>query len=358
MMTLALGLRNQGCEVAVASSGQVQEHFHGPGWFEAHGIRHFDVPFPAYSRLRRDLGRALGAVAALGRAVKAFRPDIMHVHWRSTSPYARAVSAWHGLPFVSTIHLEQIPAGAYRFISFWGSRVIAVSSETRRLLVDSFGVDPARIRIVYNGADPEWFRPPNEEERRGARQALGLRGDEKVVCLIGRLERVKGHDVLLRALGRLRRKGMKVKAVFAGSGGEREQITALASREGVLDDLVMPGYADTREVLWASDVCTLPSRVEGFPLVVVEAMLCGVVPIRTPAGGATDQIDDGVNGFIVPFDDDDSLAERIRMLLENDGLRGRMAHHARLKALRCFTTDRMVSATRKVYEEVLKGRRE
>lgn len=107
----------------------------------------------------------------------------------------------------------------------------------------------------------------------------------------------------------------------------------------------MIGYQDSQKVYWASDVLVLPSRKEGFPLVIVEAMLSGVVPIRTPAAGAYDQIEDGKTGFIIGFDDYKMLANRLDQLLSDDKFREKIAINAYNFAKENFTADIMVEKT-------------
>ncbi|MGB9825610.1 MAG: glycosyltransferase family 4 protein, partial [Desulfofundulus sp.] len=232
-------------------------------------------------------------------------------------------------------------------------RAIAISRETRDYLEHEFGVPSNKIRVIYNGVDEQYFRPPTERERMQARQELGVRAEDYVASLIGRLERVKGHDVLINALAKLRKMGLDVVALLAGSGSEADTIRRLAVEAGVSDLIRLVGYVDSRLVLWASDVSVLPSRQEGFPLVVVEAMMCGVVPIRTPAAGAFDQIEDGVNEFIVPFDDPETLALRMKQVLEDAELRMRLSAAAIESARQRFCKRQMVDNTTAVYEEAL-----
>lgn len=81
MMTLAKGFRARGCEVAVASNGQVQEHSHGPEWFEANGIRHFHVSFPGPSLSLSSARQAIQALVGLNKVIRhSFHPDLIHVH--------------------------------------------------------------------------------------------------------------------------------------------------------------------------------------------------------------------------------------------------------------------------------------
>ena len=102
-------------------------------------------------------------------------------------------------------------------------------------------------------------------------------------------------------------------------------------------------------MLWAADVLVLPSRLEGFALVVVEAMCAGLVVIRTPSGGAADQIVDGQTGLIVPFDDVPSLARAISRLTDPEE-RARLCVGSVARARTRFTRSGMVRSLLSVYE--------
>ncbi len=354
MFTLAKGLMSIGWEVAIASGGQVGEHSHGPEWFESNGISHFYIPFPGPSLKFGNLIRVVKAYFEMDSLVRRFHPGIIHVHWRATGPYARVQQLLHKIPFVTSLHLEGIPSGfGYKIGSFWGERSIVISRETRDYLINNFRVSPSKIRIVYNGSDESYFRPPTEEEYFNARQTFGLSPKDMVVSLLGRLEVVKGHDVLIKALTLLRAKGYNIIALFAGEGSQAQALAQLATDAGVADLVRFLGYTDSRQVLWASDVSVLPSRQEGFAIVIVESMLCGVVSVRTPTAGAYDQIEDGVNGFIVPFDDSCALATRLQQLLGDNELKRKMASAALLNARNRFTQQSMVEKIEAVYQELL-----
>ncbi|HET9982408.1 MAG TPA: glycosyltransferase family 4 protein [Longimicrobiales bacterium] len=358
LMDLAEGLMERGWQVGVASQGKVGQHSHGPEWFEARGVPHFQVPYP-YSDLGPGdlLRRSAAAARAFEAAVREFRPSVVHVHYRITSPFARIAQLRHDFALVSTLHFAPVPAGLpYRAVSFWGDRAIGISRETREYLIDALRVPPERVRLVYNGIDDAHFRPPTDAERRDARERLGLAGDERVVSLLGRLEPIKGHDLVIRALAELRGQGLDVVALFAGDGRGGPDIVRLAVECGVHDLVRILGYVDSRTVYWASDASLLPSRQEGFGLVTAEAMLCGVVPIRTPSAGAYDQIEDGADGFIVPFDDPSALAARIGAVLRDPALRRRMGDAALASARGKFTRGQMVEATERVYLEALARR--
>jgi glycosyltransferase involved in cell wall biosynthesis len=105
---------------------------------------------------------------------------------------------------------------------------------------------------------------------------------------------------------------------------------------------------DVREILWAADVFALPSRFEGFPLGVAEAMATGLVPVRTPAGSASDQIIQGQTGFIVPFEDVDALIGALKKLAD-PAVRAALSRYALARAQQYFGVGPMVDETLKIY---------
>lgn len=356
MMSLARGLAERGWEVGLASSGREGEHDCGPEWFEQNGVRHFDVPFPGPNSSAKDLLSSSLAVFKLESALRRFRPAVLHVHWRSTSVFAAAAGAVRRVPFVSTLHAESIPSGGiFRLGSRWGQRAIAVSTETQRSLMAQFGVPEDRITVIYNGVDHEVFRPPTKQEKLVAREMLGLSSNGAVVSLVGRLEPEKNHGVLLRAVQRCLAEVPEIQVVFAGEGSLKKQLEDSAGELGIADRVHFVGHVDSKCVYWASDATVLPSLKEGFGIVVVESMLCSVPVIRTPAGGAADQIADGITGLIVPFGDDRLLAARLVEVLTDHDMASGLAGAARKRALELFTLQTMVSETERVYARTIEG---
>jgi glycosyltransferase involved in cell wall biosynthesis len=370
--TLTQKLLACGWEVGIASgfpsasrlTGEKAETISAIQKFKAAGIEHFFIPFPVLPFSFSNIYNSFESLIKLNTVIRQFKPDIIHIHSLSVGPFVYLMRPLHHTPYVLTSHLEPSDNGIALaglankyFRSIFGDRIIAISSEIKNAF-EQMKVSPEIIRLIYHGVENERFYPPSTEERLEARAIFGLSPKSKVVCFVGRLDvAVKGHDVLIRAISKLRSEGLEAIVLCAGQGhgiGENT-VQMLAAEAGVSDLVRLLGFADTRQVLWASDVLTLPSRREGFPLVIPEAMLCGIVPVRTPAAGAFDQIEDGVNGFIVPFDDPQALALRLKQLLENEELRIQMSASAIISARHKFTVDRMLKNTIKVYREVMKS---
>lgn len=359
MMTMGKGLQKAGWEVAVVSRGKFGNHLHGPEWFEENGIRHFYVPFPLPYFNFNYFVNSFRAFIEFRNIVKEFHPDIIHVHWRSTSIFAKIIYLIYKIPFVSTLHHFPIPHSLkYRLFSFWGVFAIATSEQTFKGLRHGFKISESKIKFIRLGADGQYFRSPTETEKKEVRRRLGLRERARVVSFVGRFEKIKRHEILIKAIAFLKRKGFEVDVLLCGEGSRINNVIQVSKEYGVSDLVhIMKWYPDIREILWASDCFILPSLEEGFAQVIVEAMLCGVVPIRTPTGGAYDQIQDGINGFIIPFDDYETLAQKIKLLFENEVLREKMAESALATAREKFTAEKMVRDTIGVYEETIIGKR-
>ncbi|MFW6316326.1 MAG: glycosyltransferase family 4 protein [Cyanobacteriota bacterium] len=369
LVTLTKKLKQQGWEVAIASSMEDREDLErftrGPRWLQSQGIQHFYVPFPNWRISGKGkFLRAFQALLTFSAVVREFKPDLINIHSLSLTPYAKLMKLSYNVPYVATARIEPasnrlgVKIGAFinQYLqTFFGSRFIAISSEVKEAYATTLKIPRENIRLICHGIESDYFRPPSLPERLEARNTFNLASEAKVVSLIGRLHPVKGHSVLVRALAILRSQGMDVIALCAGAGDHQEEssIAQQAIELGVLDLVKLLGFSEPRQVLWASDVLALPSHLEGFPWVIPEAMLCGVVSVRTPTAGTRDQIEDGVNGFVVPFDDAEALAWRLKQLLENETLRTQMATAALESARQKFTVEKMVADTISVFQEVI-----
>lgn len=371
LVSLAKGLREHGWKVALAANmldrkGSDKELVHSSQWLESVGVQYFFVPFPKFRVSVNNVADAFKSLQRFDMIIRQFKPDIIHTHSISVCPYINILRLVYKIPFVTTCHMDieakinrsEVKIGAFvgRYVkSFLGNKVIAVSRELQENFQRIMKVPSENIRLILHGIEENRFRIPSSEERFEVRKALNIEPDSKVVCLIGRLDPVKGHDILIHALSILKANGINAIAICAGTGSEigKNTIRAKASEAGVANLVRLLGYADARQVLWASDVIVLPSRREAFGLVIAEAMLCGVVPVRTPTAGTIDQIEDGINGFIIPFDDPEALALRLKQLLKNDELRIQMSTAAIKSAQFKFTADRMTKDTIALYKEAI-----
>jgi glycosyltransferase involved in cell wall biosynthesis len=151
----------------------------------------------------------------------------------------------------------------------------------------------------------------------------------------------------------LKERGYEITTLCAGTGGYEREIEELAEELGIRDSVQFLGFTEPRRVYWASDLIALPSRREGFACATAEAMLCGTVPIRTPTAGASDQIDDGETGFIIPFGAPSELARHIQYLLNNPVRRRRMGKQAHSVAVERFSIKSSVDKIESIYKALV-----
>jgi len=361
LLSLAERTRARGGRVGVASCVREAPAYHienrGREGFDALGVPYFYVPFPDGQRPDRRPLDAVRAVRGLREAVRTFEPDVLHLHSFSLFPYAWLVRTLTGVPILSTIHFNLDPhragvralSGVNALLRVLPDGMIALSCEQEHQFQTMLRAPADRIVRIPHGIDATHFRPPSRTERTGARAKFDLPAGARTVALIGRLDALKGHDVLIRALRTLRDRGLPVTALLAGTGAGEADIRRQVEAEGLTGAVQFLGFADSREVLWASDVSVLPSRREAFGLVPVESMLCGVVPVRTPTSGAHDQILDGETGFITPFDDAKALADRLAVLLTDPSRRADMSAAGLRRARTHFSADAMMDRMLAVY---------
>ncbi len=277
------------------------------------------------------------SIRRIKEIVNKYEISLFHAHGYSILMLARILKFFTGLECVATFHLlieddnstfiksilrPKIRKYQIYLSAFAPKAFIAYSSEIERFLLQDLGFHQNKVRKILMATDTKYFRPPSLEERQRVRKKFGFEEKDLVCTLVGRLNWIKGHDVLIDAVRQMRKAvpEITVKCLFAGSGDREKQIKEYAfASEDDSDCFLFAGHMkDMREVYWTSDILVLPSRSEGFGVVVAEAMCCGIVPIRTPGAGSMDQIQEGKTGYVVPFDDPEALSKAIKKLVNRD----------------------------------------
>lgn len=278
----------------------------------------------------RDLFRRLAAAAA-ERA-----PDVIHVHG------TRLRQAWvidwahaRGIPTVYTEHVTlderggAVDAAAVETMRTRLGAMVCVSERSRASLRDVLGasvaVDVMRHVVQAPSESPHTARETGPASTVSP-EARPLRG----IC-VARLEHYKGIDVLLRALALLQAEGIHLTMRIAGDGAERGALESLARTLGLRDVQFAGAVAPDRvgDELRTADLMILPSRGEGLPLAIIEAMAYGLPVVATRVGGNEEVVEDGVTGLLVPPEQPEALATAIVRLVRDHEARHRMADAAR-----------------------------
>ncbi len=289
-----------------------------------------------------------GALLAHIRAIRAHAPDILHANqawpWACgygevaalLSPEVRVVAVDH-LPVASAVPRRRLLAR--RLLARRLHAHVSVGDGAARAIERILGLRPGSVGAVPNGV-PCWQSKPLTPSPAPA----------PVIGSVGRLTEQKGYDLLVRALP-----GMPdATLVLVGDGPQRGALEDLAARLGVADRLRITGWtADPRRHLPAFDVFALPSRWEGMPLGILEAMHAGLAVVASDVGSIAEAVSDGETGLLVAPDDAEALRESLAGLLADPRRRAQMGERGRLVAMERFTDTAMARRYEAVYRAAM-----
>jgi glycosyltransferase involved in cell wall biosynthesis len=189
--------------------------------------------------------------------------------------------------------------------SIWSQRVVCVSDMIRKQLIDYYRFSPKKVSAVHNGIDTDKFKPCLDS-RAAVRTEWGISENVLVFGSIGRLHQVKGFDVALEIFTQLVSTSLdsNVCFVLVGEGPEHESLKYLIEISGIKDKVRLVSFTNCPWELYpAFDVFIMPSRNEGLPLSLLEAMSCGCSPIAMGVGGVPEVINNAEIGWLVQPDD-------------------------------------------------------
>jgi glycosyltransferase involved in cell wall biosynthesis len=188
------------------------------------------------------------------------------------------------------------------------------------------------------------------------RREFGLAKDAPVIGAIGRMVWQKGFEYLIQAIPDIVRDVPDTKFLLVGDGPLRESIEALGKELRVKDNMIFTGFRrDIRKILSAVDLLVIPSLFEGFPMITLEGMAMAKPIVATNIDGITEQITDGVNGFLVPPKDPSALAKAVIRVLNDRKTARTMGLSARNKVEQEFSVEKMIAETEKVYLPLLRA---
>lgn len=300
-------------------------------------------------------------VAALAAALRDFRPHILQSAHFYTNLYVWLVAPLYGAIGIGTVRSDV--EHEMRTNGRWGRwllrapSALILNSEAARRNALALGIPSERMYVLPNAIDLAEF-----DERIVTEAVPELDGTAVVAISVGSFVRAKRFDRFLRAIALARAAGTDVRGVLVGDGPERGALEALAGELGLSTDAVW--FAGRRNdvptLLSRAHIYVLTSEHEGFPNVLLEAMAARLPVIATSAGDADVIVEDGVTGFMVPFDDGQRLAARLVELAGSPDLRRQLGAAGRGRAERCYSCDVLrgrVTAMHRVIAERLRNRR-
>lgn len=231
---------------------------------------------------------------------------------------------------------------------------IAVSDDTGRQWIRRTRLAPRRVVTIRNGIDPAAAAP--NIDRATARRDFGLPTAEGALIVggVGRLDPVKGFDVLLDAIALLAPQHPKLTLVLAGDGPARYALQQQAARLNIKNRVHFLGFCkDVREVYAALDIFAMPSRCEALPYALLEAMTAQLPAVASRIGGVPEVVVPGETGLLIPVGDHHALAAALASLLNNPDLRQQMGRAARQRVIEHFSEREMIAQTLAIYRRLL-----
>lgn len=367
---IARGLVEKGHEVTVYSNGDgrdtsVRVQKNGPTIVDGMTVYYFRNLFPALAR--RNIYSTYLVPVVSRKSLRDY--DIVHIHtYRSTL----AVPVWYfarkyGIPYVLQAHGTigtYFEKGMQKriFDRLWGramlrcaARLVAVTpAEVKQY--EHMDVSQDRVRVIPNGIDPAEFA--NLSPRGEFRRKYGFGNDERLVLYLGRIHKIKGLDLLLRAFAPLSGEMGKVRLIISGpDDGYLSTLKKIMRELRVEDRVTLTGPLYGAEKLAAyvdADVSVLPSTYEVFGITLLESLMCGTPVVATDRCGVADWLNNR-GGYSVPFDSV-ALRQALKMMLANEGVRRKFGVEGRRLVLEQFTWAGVIDRVEGVYREALQTR--
>jgi phosphatidylinositol alpha-1,6-mannosyltransferase len=313
------------------------------------------------------------------------RPASLRCHLRITRAIRRALAAEPALvhcgralpeglstmlaaprrPFVCWLHGEELGySSTSRELSWLATRVyrraaaiVANSHNSKRLLVADWGIAADSVHVVHPGVDIDRFHPGLASADLRARVAGP---DDVLFVSVGRLQRRKGHDMVLRALGDLRSQLPSARLAIVGDGPERGRLEAEAAALGVADIVTFVGESDEADLpRWhaAADVFVMANRTdgvdfEGFGIVFLEAAATATPVIAGQSGGAPEAVEDGATGLVVDGADPIAIRGAMLRLATSPALRRQFGEAGRARVVSQFTWSHAAARLDAIHERV------
>jgi glycosyltransferase involved in cell wall biosynthesis len=283
----------------------------------------------------------VGALWYVGQAARRAGTSVV-IHTEHIDNVAKATGWW------KKIKCRALWRRAARFADFF----CCVSADIAVSAARWWTVPRRKIKIVLNGVDTDYSL--DSASAASLRDQMGIGADVKVIGSVGRLNEVKCHDLLVRAFAQVQRTFSNAHLLIVGDGPEMSRLKLLAEHLGIQSAVTFAGYQPNPErFLGIMDVFALSSRLEGLPLVLLEAWAAQLPIVSTAVGGIPDLITHSVDGVLIPEGNEAALVEELAALLRDPIKAKALGQNGREVVRARFSVDRMANDYQKLYEELL-----
>ena len=323
------------------------------------------VPLAIIPSLQRAIQpwRDLVAYRAIGKALREFRPDVVHTHSAKGGFLGRAAAWRMGLPvIVHTVHgapfhpyQSKLARSLFRGCEWWAAKrchsLISVADALTDRLV-SAGVAPReKFTTIYSGIEVEPLLEAHRL-RDAMRSKLGFRPDHVVIGKIARLFHLKGHEFLIEAAQRLVRAEPRTRFLLVGDGVLRDRLQQQIRAAGLEGYFQLVGLVPPEEIpglVAAMDVVVHTSLREGLARALVHGLLAGKPVVSFDIDGAREVVIEDITGYLIPPRDCEALAAALQRLSADSALRTRLGGQGRARCKEQFCHYRMTRDIRALY---------
>lgn len=293
----------------------------------------------SYTRKLRAIAAEIGA-------------DLIHCDTLDTA-FLSGIS-FSGLPLVFHARVSDKGAILDKVVPFFCDSIVCVSTAVTKRFYGLSG-RAARTHVIYNGVDPEEFN--SGISGASFRNNYGIEPGGQLLGYCGQLVEEKGLRVLVNAFRIINREFPQSRLVLAGRGVLEPELRRLVHESNLDGSVFFTGFVENApEFMAALDFFILPSHMEGFSRVLLEAMSCGKPVIATAAGGNLETVRDGLTGYLFPVGAPDELARKAMELMRDKVLAKKMGKAGRIRAVENFSARKTTEEIQALYVSILTGR--
>jgi len=301
---------------------------------------------------KRGLFQTLKIFFTLFYFIRKQKIEIIHSHHRYFDLIAFIISK---LISVRTITSVQSKVYGKKHLSYKSEILVACSSCIKEHLIKYFKIDPQKIKVIYNFVDLKDVRIQTEKSM--LKRELGIDENRVVIGFIGRFSiREKGVDVLLEAFRRISREYANLKLIMIGDGDDKNYIDNFITNNNI-NTITLSPKENIYEYFNLIDIVVLPSRVEPFGIVAIEAGLMKKSLVASSVDGLKEIVDNGLNGILFQSENVEFLTNSLRTLIQENNLRIRLGEELYKKVMINYTSDIIIPLYKETYQRLMKNHR-
>jgi glycosyltransferase involved in cell wall biosynthesis len=301
--------------------------------------------------LSPEFKNIMGNTAFIYKFCKKNKIEIIHSHHRYFDLLAYLVSKLYRVKTVTTVHSKVL---GKKLFSYKADRFIAVSNTIREHIIRNFGVNNSKITVINNFVDQSEL--PAKFPVKDLKEKPGIPVNKFILTFLGRLSKEKGIDVLLRTFKNLQNEFTDLVLLLIGDGEEKSFVQDFIRQNNLNVKLIEP-VENIFDYYNISDIIVLPSRVDPFPVVMLETGMMTKPFIASKVDGISEFIEDKINGLLITPENEEELYNAVKDLINNPALRRHVAENLHLKVMTNYTTKSIIPIYKKFYESLLNDKR-